>query len=61
MSECPYYLGDYQQCNLYSTSQGDSQRQEYCRTSDAWRRCANYEKASYDSRSSKALRPNPYL
>jgi hypothetical protein len=59
--ECPYYLGDYKQCNISGVSQSDGQRSMYCRTVDEWKRCANYSTASYDYRKSKALRPNPDL
>ena len=58
---CPYYNGDYKKCNLYDTSQSEGQRQSYCVTNTDWKRCANYEGASFDSKLNKKLRPNPYL
>jgi len=58
---CPYYQQDYKTCNFYSTNQDEGQREAYCLSSDNWRRCANYDKSSYDYRVSKRLRPNPDL
>jgi hypothetical protein len=62
MAECPYYKGEYKQCNLTGTTQNnDNNREMYCRSDGKWKRCANYEGASYDYKKSKALRPNPDL
>ena len=59
---CPYYNGDYKQCNLYGTFQeSDSQRQSNCMSSSNWKNCPNYSKSSFDLKLAKKLRPDPYL
>jgi len=58
---CPYYNPDYKTCNFFGTSQEGYQKENYCLSNDNWKRCANYEKRSYDEKVSKRLRPNPEL
>ena len=58
---CPYYNGDYKQCNLYGTHQeNEGQRQSNCMSSDNWKRCPNYENSSFDLKLAKKLRTDPY-
>jgi hypothetical protein len=61
MTDCPYYDRNYKQCAFFGTSQDESQRNSYCLTSDNWKRCANYDRRSYDEKVQKKLRPNPDL
>jgi len=61
MSVCPYYQTDYKTCNFFGTYQEQAQIENYCLSSDNWRRCANYDKRSFDEKVSKRLRPNPDL
>ena len=43
--QCPYYNDLGHECKLYGSKQGDYQRDTYCKSSDNWRRCVNYEEA----------------
>ena len=61
MSLCPYYDENYKQCNFFRTSQDQTQRDQYCLTSDNWKRCVNYTNRSFDEKVSKKLRSNPDL
>jgi hypothetical protein len=61
MSYCPYFDERYSQCNFFNNSQSGSQKENYCLSSDNWKRCANYSNRSYDEKVSKRLRPNPEL
>jgi hypothetical protein len=61
MDMCPYYLGDYKKCNISDVYQEEGQRQSYCMQKDAYRRCANYNGASFDHKVKKALRSDPAL
>jgi len=58
---CPYYNSDSKVCNFFGTYQGGYQKENYCLSNDNWKRCANYEKRSYDEKVSKRLRSNPEL
>jgi hypothetical protein len=58
--DCPYYNRDYKTCNISSCNQDEGQRNSYCLT-DNWRRCANYDKCSYEYKLSKKIRTNPDL
>jgi len=58
---CPYYDTSYKTCNFFGTSQNQAQRDDYCLNSSNWRRCANYDKRSFDEKVSKKLRSNPDL
>jgi len=61
-NECPYYKGEYKRCNISDTHQdNDYNRNNYCLSSDNWKRCANYTGASRDTKIAKKLRPNPDL
>jgi len=62
MTECPYYKGEYKQCNITGKTQdNENNRNNYCKSGEHWKRCANYQGATYDYKKSKALRPNPDL
>jgi len=59
---CPYFSRDYSRCNFYDTSQDGYHKEAFCLScDDNWKRCANYEKSSYDQKVTKKLRPNPDL
>jgi len=59
---CPYYKPDYKRCNISDTHQDNEyNRNHYCRSKDNFKKCANYEGASYASKRDKALRHNPDL
>jgi hypothetical protein len=58
--DCPYYNRDYKTCNISGCNQDQGQRDYYCLT-DNWRRCANYDKCSYEYKLSKKIRTNPDL
>jgi len=58
---CPYYNTDYKNCNFFGTLQEGYQRENYCLSSDNWRRCENYTRRSFDEKVSKKLRTNPDL
>jgi hypothetical protein len=58
---CPYYNTDYKNCNFFGTLQEGYQRENFCLSSDNWRRCANYSNRSYDEKVNKRLRSNPDL
>ena len=61
MEMCPYYKGEYKTCNIYDSTQEEYQRVTYCMTSSYWKQCANYYKASFETKMAKKLRPNPDL
>jgi len=61
MDMCPYYDGNYQRCNISDVYQSEGQRQSYCMKNDEYRRCANYNGASFDHKMKKKLRPDPAL
>jgi len=57
---CPYFNdGPTTWCNISGASHDDYQKNDYCKSSSNWRRCANYEKASYETRMQKQVRSNP--
>jgi len=60
---CPYYLGEYKKCNISDVTQDEGQRQSYCLKTDdyTYRRCPNYNGASFDYKMQKKLRPDPAL
>jgi len=58
---CPYYDEKYKQCNFYGTTQEGYGKENYCLSTDNWRRCANYDRKSLEEKLSKRLRPNPDL
>jgi len=58
---CPYYDEKYKQCNFYGKSQDQNTRDYYCLTNDNWRRCANYDRRTFDEKVQKKLRSNPDL
>jgi len=55
---CPYYQSDYKTCNFFDTHQEGYQKENYCLSSDNWKRCVNYENRSFDEKVSKRLRSN---
>jgi len=58
---CPYYNTDVKTCSFFGTYQEGYQKENYCLSSDNWRRCTNYENRSFDEKVSKKLRSNPDL
>jgi len=61
MDICPYYSGDYKKCNLTDTYPDESKRQSCCMKKDDYKRCGNYEGASFAHKMDKKLRPDPAL
>jgi hypothetical protein len=53
---CPYYNTGVSTCNFFDTYQDGYQKENYCLSSDNWKRCANYEKRSDSERINKRLR-----
>ncbi|GBU25511.1 hypothetical protein R83H12_02154 [Fibrobacteria bacterium R8-3-H12] len=58
---CPYYNTGVSYCNFFDTYQDGERKENYCLSSDNWKRCPNYETRSYDEKVSKRLRSNPDL
>lgn len=58
---CPYYDSDNKRCGICGTYQDGYHKENYCLSSSEWRRCANYEKSSFDEKVSKRERSNPDL
>jgi len=52
---CPYFQAEYKKCNFFDTYQEGYQVEHYCRSTDNWQHCANYEKRSLDEKISKRV------
>ena len=56
---CPYYDERYKSCNISGKYQENRERD--CLSDYNWKRCANYEKSSLDTKLKCTVRPNPDL
>ena len=52
---CPYLMNG-SRCNISDVIQSSNQKDTYCMSSDKWKKCANYEKASPQSKATKMVK-----